>query len=81
MNQLLSRYDRFAISIQQQGRIIVQVTMMGLVETAPNTYSPRARGVLFVLKGPYDLMVKFSQESESARLTKIILSKSTVKTL
>ena len=47
--------------------------------------SPRARGVLFVLKGPYDLrvppIVKFSQESESARLTKIILSKSTVKTL
>ena len=49
------------------------------------TNSPRARGVLFVLKGPYDLrfqpIVKFSQESESARLTKIILSKSTVKTL
>ena len=47
--------------------------------------SPRARGVLFVLKGPYDPRVppiaKFSQESESARLTKIILSKSTVKTL
>ena len=47
--------------------------------------SPRARGVLFVLKGPYDLrvppIVKFSQESESARLTKSILSKSTVKTL
>ena len=47
--------------------------------------SPRARGVLFVLKGPYDVrvppIVKFSQESESARLTKIILSKSTVKTL
>ena len=52
---------------------------------AKYTYSPRARGVLFVLKGPYDLrvppIVKFSQESESARLTKIILSKSTVKTL
>ena len=49
------------------------------------TISPRARGVLFVLKGPYDLrvppIVKISQESESARLTKIILSKSTVKTL
>ena len=49
------------------------------------SYSPRARGVLFVLKGPYDPrvppIVKFSQESESARLTKIILSKSTVKTL
>ena len=48
-------------------------------------HSPRARGVLFVLKGPYDPrvppIVKFSQESESARLTKIILSKSTVKTL
>ena len=48
-------------------------------------YSPRARGVLFVLKGPYDLrvppIVKFSQESESVSLTKIILSKSTVKTL
>ena len=47
--------------------------------------SPRARGVLFVLRGPYNLrvppIVKFSQESESARLTKIILSKSTVKTL
>ena len=47
--------------------------------------SPRARGVLFVLKGPYDLrvppIVKISQESESARLTKLILSKSTVKTL
>ena len=47
--------------------------------------SPRARGVLFVLKGPYDLrvppIVKISQESESARLTNIILSKSTVKTL
>ena len=47
--------------------------------------SPRARGVLFVLNGPYDPrvppIVKFSQESESARLTKIILSKSTVKTL
>ena len=47
--------------------------------------SPRARGVLFVLKGPYDPRVpptaKLSQESESARLTKIILSKSTVKTL
>ena len=49
------------------------------------TNSPRARGGLFVLKGPYDLrvppIVKISQESESARLTKIILSKSTVKTL
>ena len=48
-------------------------------------HSPRAREVLFVLKGPYDLrvppIVKISQESESARLTKIILSKSTVKTL
>ena len=47
--------------------------------------SLRARGVLFVLKGPYDPrvppIVKFSQEYESARLTKIILSKSTVKTL
>ena len=47
--------------------------------------SPRARGGLFVLKGPYDSrgppIVKFSQESESARLKKIILSKSTVKTL
>ena len=47
--------------------------------------SPRARVFLFVLKGPYDTIVppivKFSQESESARLTKIILSKSTVKTL
>ena len=47
--------------------------------------SPRARGGLFVLKDPYDprvpSIVKFSQESESARLTKIILSKSTVKTL
>ena len=45
--------------------------------------SPRARGGLFVLKGPYDPrappIVKFSQESESARLTKIIPSKSTVK--
>ena len=52
---------------------------------ALTTTSPRARGVLFVLKGPYDLrvppIVKISQESESARLTKIILSKSTVKTL
>ena len=42
-------------------------------------------GGWFVLKGPYDPrvppIVKFSQESESARLTKIILSKSTVKTL
>ena len=42
-------------------------------------YSPRARGVLFVLEGPYDPrvppIVKFSQESESARLTKIIMSK------
>ena len=48
-------------------------------------YSPRARGGLSVLKGPYDLrvppVVKISQESESARLRKIILSKSTVKTL
>ena len=48
-------------------------------------FSPRARGVLFVLKGPYDPrvppIVKFSQESESARLTKIILSESIVKTL
>ena len=47
--------------------------------------SPRGRGGLFVLKGPYDPrvppIVKFSQEFESARLTKIILSKSTVKTL
>ena len=51
----------------------------------PSNCSPRARGVLFVLKGPYDPrvppIVKFSQKSESARLTKIILSKSTVKTL
>ena len=43
------------------------------------------KGVLFVLKGPYDTrvspIVKFSQESESALLTNIILSKSTVKTL
>ena len=48
-------------------------------------YSPRAREVLFVWEGPYDPIVppivKFSQEFESARLTKIILSKSTVKTL
>ena len=48
-------------------------------------FSPRAKGFLFVLKGPYDPrvppIVKFSQESESARLTKIILSKSTLKTL
>ena len=48
-------------------------------------FSPRAKGVLFVLKGPYDPrvppIVKFSQESESARVTKIIMSKSTVKTL
>ena len=54
-------------------------------EIIEETYSPRARGVLFVLKGPYDPrvppIVKFSQESESARLTKIILSKSTVKIL
>ena len=38
-----------------------------------------------MLKGPYDPrdppIVTFSHESESARLTKIILSKSTVKTL
>ena len=38
-----------------------------------------------MLKGPHDPrvppIVKFSQESESARLTKIILFKSTVKTL
>ena len=36
-----------------------------------------------MLKGPYDArvppIVKFSQESESARLTKIILSKGTIK--
>ena len=49
--------------------------------------NPRVRGGggLFVLKGPYDPRVppkvKFSRESESARLTKIILFKSTVKTL
>ena len=47
--------------------------------------SPRAKEVLFVLKGPYDRrippIVKFSQESESARLTKIIMSKSTAKTV
>ena len=34
-------------------------------------FSPRSRGVLFVLKGPYDprapLIVKFCQESESER--------------
>ena len=40
---------------------------------------------VFVLKGPYDPrvppIVKFSQESESVRLTKIIFSKSTLKTL
>ena len=62
---------------------------MFLINTLMNSVfqgvSPRARGGLFVLKGPYDLrvlpIVKFSQESESARLTKIILSKSTVKTL
>ena len=46
---------------------------------------PELGGVLFVLKGPCDLrvppIVKCSQESESARLTKIILSKSIVKTL
>ena len=55
------------------------------VKMCGHRYSPRARGVLFVLKGPYDPrvppIVKFSQESESARLTKIILSKSTVKAL
>ena len=42
-------------------------------------------GYLFVLIGPYDPrvlpIVKFYQESESARLTEIILSKSTIKTL
>ena len=47
--------------------------------------SPRARGGLFVLKGPYDPrvppIVNFFQESKSARLTKIILSKNIVKTL
>ena len=55
-----------------------------IADTVTQAFSPRARGVLFVLKGPYDPrvppIVKFSQESESARLTKIILSKSTVKT-
>ena len=55
------------------------------VHYSPGSNSTRARGVLFVLKGPYDPrvppIVKFSQESESARLTKIVLSKSTVKTL
>ena len=47
--------------------------------------SPRAKGFLSVLTGPYDPrvppVVKFSQESESVRFTKIILSKNTVKTL
>ena len=47
--------------------------------------SPRAKGGLFVLKGPHHPsvppIVKFSQESESACHTKIILSTSTVKTL
>ena len=56
-----------------------------IIYLARGSISPRARGVLFVLKGPYDPrvppIVKFSQESESARLTKIILSESTVKTL
>ena len=51
----------------------------------PQLIVPELGGGLFVLKGPYDPrvppIVKFSQESESARLTKIILSKSTVKTL
>ena len=50
-----------------------------------SAYSLRAKGVLFVLKSPYDSrvppIVKFSQESESARLTKIILSKNTIKTI
>ena len=58
---------------------------MDKVDMTYKRCSPRARGVFFVLKGPYDLrvppIVKFSQESESARLTKIILSKSKVKTL
>ena len=65
------------------GSIKNNKTSVAWKEANPN--SPRARGVLFVLKGPYDTrvppIVKFSQESESARLTKIILSKSTVKTL
>ena len=57
----------------------------GVSDAIQKPDSPRARGVLFVLKGPYDPrvppIVKFSQEFESVRLTKIILSKSTVKTL
>ena len=65
--------------------IACQILMAIIPCSGTEKYSPRARGVLFVLKGPYDLrvppIVKFSQESESARLTKIILSKSTVKTL
>ena len=74
--------------IFQLQRVQIQVAMDctehgGVIDIMWN--SPRARGVLFVLKGPYDPrvppIVKFSQESESARLTKIILSKSTVKTL
>ena len=70
---------------------VVDISMLGasdfydVCKTICPIYSPRARGVLFVLKGPYDLgvppIVKISQESESARLTKIILSKSTVKSL
>ena len=63
----------------------IQTLLIFRVIWEDTAHSPRARGVLFVLKGPYDPrvppIVKFSQESESARLTKIILSKSTVKTL
>ena len=66
-------------------RGVSQYLVCFLVTTVIIMYSPRAGGFLFVLKGPYDPrvppIVKFSQESESARLTKIILSKSTVKTL
>ena len=67
-------------------RLVAKGSHLTLVRVADRIlYSPRARGVLFVLKGPYDArvppIVKFSQEFESARLTKIILSKSTVKTL
>ena len=65
--------------------MITGLYALRVIEMAHEPTSPRARGGLFVLKGPYDLrappIVKFSQESESARLTKIILSKSTVKPL
>ena len=76
---------RFLLAVKIKQQISQKTTDKTQWCVNPLPVVPEQRFSLFVLKDPYDPraphLVKFSQETESACLTKIILSKSTVKTL